>query len=76
VASANELFRLKRRRKSTNIRQHSQYTDPDLDLITLSGPGLTYVQFKGATCASPHSSKEGGGKQENGEITWKDLERT
>jgi hypothetical protein len=76
MASANELFRLKTRRKSTNIREHSQYTDPNLDLITLSGPGLTYVQFKGAICASPRSSKKGGGKQENGEVAWKDLERT
>jgi hypothetical protein len=52
VASANGLFRLKRRRKSKNIRQRSQYTDPNSDLKTFSGMELTNVQFKGAIYSS------------------------
>lgn len=51
MACANELFRLKRRRKSKNI-QHSQCTDPNSELRTFAGPELTNVQFKGAIYSS------------------------
>lgn len=52
MTSANGLFHLKRRRKSKNIRQLNQYTDPNSDLKNFSGPEFTHVQFKGAVYSS------------------------